>query len=96
MITRVRPLLSALALWLAVGTAGTSFGETGSLPLNKALRLAGGDQAELAHFEQCATDCDMCALLAASHLRKRDNHEPGSILVKPRSSRTKFHAGKKP
>lgn len=75
MMTRKIPLLCALALWLAVGAALSNAGETRSLPLDKALRLAGGDRAQLAHFQQCAEENYMCALLAASHLRKRDKDE---------------------
>lgn len=72
---RAKPLTGFVAFLFAVGAAGTSLGETRLLPLDQALRLVSGDQAELAHFEQCATDYDMCALLAASHLRNRDKDD---------------------
>lgn len=80
-VARSRAFIFIIVL-LAVGAAGASAGETESLPLDQALRLAGGDAAELGHFQQCAQENHMCALLAASHLRKRDKDEAAAEYLK--------------
>lgn len=71
---RVELVISLLAMLLAGGVATAGLAETPSLPLNQALRLADGEKAELDHFQRCAEENYMCALLAASYLRKRERH----------------------